>query len=164
MHLLVLEYLQGLASSKVNNHEKIDQALSLLKDALYVDVHSGEDFDNLSYFPLSLADFVNAGKDKLKLTHPSTLLQEVQGDADYTTFEDVLSGKGYFNGVEEGSVAYKQRKLKSISKYLERKVSRCALSNYPPVNNSQTNYTTLHPHAPQAVARGGGGGEEDPGQ
>ena len=124
VHLLVLEYLQGLTASNAYNNEKIGQALNLLKDALYVDANSGDDFENLSYFPLTLADFVNAGKDKLKLTHPSALLQELKGDADYTAFEDVLSGKGYFNGVEEGSVAYKQRKLKSINKYLERKVSR----------------------------------------
>jgi small glutamine-rich tetratricopeptide repeat-containing protein alpha len=115
---LVLEHL---ATLKVNADadviDKIDKATELIEAAFLIDAQSVETFDDHSYYPVTLTELINAGADKLDLKPVGESYGEVAGTDKFEVFVNKVAEKGFFHGVEEGSIEYRQREVKIAKKF-----------------------------------------------
>lgn len=73
-----------------------------------------------SYFPVKCQDIISAGVTATGALTYKTALDEANKDPKFSIFADTCAKKGYFNGVEEGSLEYLQRNAKLIKKFREK--------------------------------------------
>lgn len=85
-----------------------------------IDLASAETFAENSYFPLQCSELLDAGVQSVGAMNYKTALEEANKDPKFQVFSDTCAKKGYFNGVEEGSVEYLQRNAKLIKKFREK--------------------------------------------
>lgn len=81
---------------------------------------SAEAFASASHFPLSLEDLLAAGAKALPSAPYQTRLAECTSSAKFQPFVAAVAAKGYYAGVEEGSVEYLERHAKVLSKFLSK--------------------------------------------
>lgn len=114
---VVLSFLHGLRSS--SNGARVDAAVSAVSSLLGIENPTSA-FEEHSYFPTKASDIVSAGASALHLKTYRDNLAAVKNDAKFAAFVDTVAKKGYFNGVEEGSLEYLQRNAKLIHKFIEK--------------------------------------------
>lgn len=117
---LVLNYLNSLRTD--SNAENIDTACQCISAALNVDINSTSEFQEFSLYPLSLDEIVDAGTKASGASTYSALVDQFRDDPKFRAFSDTCSKKGYFKGVEEGSIEYFQRNAKLVKKYKEKTI------------------------------------------
>jgi hypothetical protein len=120
----ILEYLTSIKNS--SNEENIDVAVQCIANALNLDMTSANDFAENSYFPVSCSDLITAGATSTGAMTYATALEAANKDPKFRVFADTCAKKGYFNGVEEGSVEYLQRNAKLIKKFREKTTAATA--------------------------------------
>lgn len=115
-----LLYSIVLFLKSLDKSSSLDSAVSLLETALDID-ETPENFSRSSYYPLSLKEIFDAGVVALSAQTPAQALESVKDDAKFESFVSVVSKKGFFEGVEVGSVEYLQRQAKLVKKFIDRR-------------------------------------------
>jgi small glutamine-rich tetratricopeptide repeat-containing protein alpha len=117
---VVLSFLHGLRSS--SNGAQVDEAVNAVSALLGIDSATAA-FEEHSYFPTKASDIISAGAASLGLKTYRDNLTAVKNDPKFAAFVETVSKKGYFHGVEEGSLEYLQRNAKLIHKFIEKTTS-----------------------------------------
>lgn len=117
---LVLEYLSSLKAENGDKVDAIDTVLGLLEEQFPSAKQVVENFEDYSYYPVSLDDIIEAGVSKLELATYKDTAESVKSNPKFEAFLDVVVNKGFFNGTEEGSMEYAQRYAKLIQKFQEK--------------------------------------------
>ena len=144
---LALEMIRNVQDSlSTEDAAVVDSHVNDLESLLGVSTSNADDFKNYSYFPSSLSDVlaastntnlssappsggggggggggavvVNATDDRLLPYNKS--LDRAQSQPAFQSFVDLVSQKGFFNGVEPDSVEYFQRNAKLIAKFSQK--------------------------------------------
>jgi small glutamine-rich tetratricopeptide repeat-containing protein alpha len=118
----IVNYLVSLSSDANSSldKEKLNNAAQLLSEVFNVSTNSTEDFKNFSLYPASLGELVSAGRKSLEAEPYSVALATAQSNGKYEPFVETVSKKGYFSGVDEGSLEYLQRSAKLNAKFREK--------------------------------------------
>jgi small glutamine-rich tetratricopeptide repeat-containing protein alpha len=112
----ICEYLNSLKDESKGNGDDIDTILSLMEQSFNVSI-SSENFSKYSVAPVTLSEMINESKKTLNLKNYETALKEAKENPKFDPFVDAVVKRGYFDGVEEGSVEYMLRYSKLLSKF-----------------------------------------------
>ena len=111
----VVSYLE----SKLEANPSLASAIATIQEALGVG-SSPDDFNNLGYFPTTLDKIFDAGVAQLDCKCAGDSILAVANDPKFESFSDAVKKKGFYKGVEEGSVEYLQRQAKLVAKFVEK--------------------------------------------
>lgn len=112
----VVSYLE----SKVAENPELAGTIATLEKVLGVSMTSSEDFSSKGYFPTTLDAIFAAGENKLELVIPADSFAMAQKDSKFASFVDAVKKKGFYSGVEEGSVEFLKRQSKLVNKFHEK--------------------------------------------
>lgn len=153
---IVLSVLEHLASIEpehpAETRPQLQTAMSSLSEAFNVSLDDPKQVAQYSLRPHTLASIVSASGAK----SAAQQLAELQSSEAFTQFVKVVSAKGYFKGVEEGSAEYSDRMSKLVAKF---KARTEAASGGPAVEEAGTSTSRAipPPTAENKAAEGGGG-------
>ena len=116
---LVYAICDWLKSKRDSNEDAMDAVVASLEKVFGVSTNSADDFSELSFYPTAtLSDVVAAGKDKMGLLVPfSEALKDAKTDESFSSFEENVSKRGFFDGADEGSLEYCKRQAKLVKKF-----------------------------------------------
>lgn len=150
---IILSVLEHLASIEpehpAETRPQLQAAMSSLSAAFNVSLDDPKQVAQLSLRPHTLGSIVSASGAK----SAAQQLAELQSSEAFTQFVKVVSAKGYFKGVEEGSAEYSDRMSKLVAKF---KARTEAASGGPAVEEAGTSTSRAIPSPPAAAAAGGG--------
>ncbi|CAN0468479.1 unnamed protein product, partial [Ectocarpus sp. 12 AP-2014] len=150
MMLSVLEHLasaEGDLSSESRTH--VASAISSLSSAFGLSLEDPKQVRELSLKPHTLESIFRAGCAALGAKSAGQQLAELQSSEAFSQFVKVVSAKGYFKGVEEGSEGYDERMAKLVAKF---KARTEAASGGPPVEEAGGTSSRSAAAAPAAAA------------
>jgi hypothetical protein len=117
----ILGYFASLKSSvSAEDSERLAGVVSTLESIFKISTTSPADFENFSYLPVTLPQIVEKGTQALNPLTYKANLAEVESNPKFNSFVAMVSDKGYYDGVEEGSIEYMQRHAKLIQKFKEK--------------------------------------------
>jgi len=117
----ILGYLLLLKSSlPENDSEQLETAVSILESVFNVNTTSVEDFKEHSHHPITLTQIYEKGIEGLSPQTYKNNLQEVENNPKFEAFVNMVSEKGYYDGVEVDSLEYMKRHAKLIQKFKEK--------------------------------------------
>lgn len=121
---LIFSMLEHLASLEPNHpmesREALTNAMTSLSEAFNLDIEDPAQVRNLSLKPHTLASVFSAGAQTLGAKSSSQTLAELKSNDAFAQFVKVVSAKGYFKGVEEGTPEYDERMSKLVTKFKAR--------------------------------------------
>jgi len=119
LEFAIVQHLVALAAT----NPALEGVVSTLESALGVKSSDPSAFLAQSFFPNTLDKIFDAGVESLQLQHVGDATESVKQDPKFATFEDAVKKKGFYNGVDEGSVEFLQREAKLVNKYKEKSKS-----------------------------------------
>eukprot|EP00752_Nemacystus_decipiens_P005804 g5250.t1 len=122
---LILSVLEHLAASEAvlpsaESRSSVASAISSLSSAFDVSLDNAKQVRELSLKPHTLELVFRAGCASLGAKSAAQQLAELQSSEAFSQFVKVVSAKGYFKGVEEGSEGYDERMSKLVAKFKAR--------------------------------------------
>lgn len=157
---IIFSVLEHLALIKPNQPPEsgshLEAAIISLGAAFNVSLDDPKQVRDLSLKPHTLPSIFNAGAMSLGAKSAAQQLADLQSSEAFVQFVKVVSAKGYFKGVEEGSTEYDERMSKLVAKF---KARTEAASGGPPVEEAGASSSRAVPPAAAskdpAPARGG---------
>lgn len=117
----VLEHLSSVESDHPEeSRAHLQSAMESLSAAFDVSLEDSKQTRELSLKPHTLTSIFGAGAASLGAKSSAQQLAELQSSDAFGQFVKVVSAKGYFKGVEEGSSGYDERMSKLVSKFKAR--------------------------------------------
>jgi len=117
----ILGYLLLLKSSlPSNDSEQLDLAVGILESVFGVSTSSVEDFKEHSYHPVSFSQIYDKGVEAMIPQTYKNTLEEVENNPKFEAFFNMVSEKGYYDGVDIDSLEYMTRHAKLIQKFKEK--------------------------------------------
>lgn len=104
----------------MESREALTNAMTSLSEAFNLDIEDPAQVRNLSLKPHTLATVFSAGAQSLGAKSASQTLAELKSNDAFSQFVKVVSAKGYFKGVEEGTPEYDERMSKLVTKFKAR--------------------------------------------
>ncbi|CAN0412813.1 unnamed protein product, partial [Ectocarpus fasciculatus] len=134
MMLSVLEHLAAAEGDlPLESRTHVASAISSLSSAFGLSLEDPKQVRELSLKPHTLESVFRAGCTALGAKSAGQQLAELQSSEAFGQFVKVVSAKGYFKGVEEGSEGYDERMAKLVAKF---KARTEAASGGPPVEEA----------------------------
>lgn len=115
----IISYLKSLEDDKYDQ-EKLKNVTNLLQEIFSVDMESIDDFKKNSLYPSTLNEIVTSGCAALDTETYEKSLSTCQTNGKYDAFVETVTKKGFYKGVEEGSLEYLQRHSKVLMKFKEK--------------------------------------------
>lgn len=151
MMLSVLEHLASIeADHPFESRTHITAAIMSLGEAFNISLDDPKQARDLSLKPHTLASIFSAGAASLGAKSAAQQLSELQSSEAFSQFVKVVSAKGYFKGVEEGSADYDERMAKLVAKF---KARTEAASGGPAVEEAGTETAPSSPPPAAAATR-----------
>ena len=117
----VLEHLSSVESDHPEeSRAHLRSAMEGLSAAFNVSLDDSKQTRELSLKPHTLTSIFGAGAASLGAKSSAQQLAELHSSDAFGQFVKVVSAKGYFKGVEEGSAGYDERMSKLVSKFKAR--------------------------------------------
>ncbi|CAM9338795.1 unnamed protein product [Ectocarpus sp. 6 AP-2014] len=150
---MMLSVLEHLASAEGDlpseSRTYVASAISSLSSAFGLSLEDPKQVRELSLKPHTLESIFRAGCAALGAKSAGQQLAELQSSEAFSQFVKVVSAKGYFKGVEEGSEGYDERMAKLVAKF---KARTEAASGGPPVEEAGGASSRSAAAAPAAAA------------
>lgn len=160
MILSVLEHLSAIESDHPEeSRAQLRSAMESLSVAFDVSLDDPKQTRELSLKPHTLASIFTAGAASLGAKSSAQQLAELQSSEAFSQFVKVVSAKGYFKGVEEGSSGYDDRMSKLVAKF---KARTEAASGGPAVEEAGSSTSRAAPPAAAGAAAAAGAGAAAP--
>lgn len=151
MMFSVLEHLSSVESDHPEeSRAHLQSAMESLSAAFNVSLDDSKQTRELSLKPHTLSSIFSAGAASLGAKSSAQQLAELQSSDAFGQFVKVVSAKGYFKGVEEGSSGYDERMSKLVSKF---KARTEAASGGPAVEEAGSSTSRAAPG--DAASKGG---------
>ncbi len=121
----VIQYLQHLKERHSSSlSSSLSPSLSLSLDSACQQIENifsfsssdSNSFRELSFFPVTLEDLVEAGVEKLGAESYGVKVEKMSANPKFPVFVETVAKRGYFDGAEEGSVEYLKRHAKVVAK------------------------------------------------
>lgn len=117
----VVEYLQLIKEEHpAESRDALDTAISSLRESFGIDSEDPKQIRKLSLKPHTLTNIFEAGVSALGAKSYTQELADAEATEGFAQFVKVVTSKGYFKGVEEGSPEYDERMSKLIAKFKAR--------------------------------------------
>lgn len=117
----VLEHLATLLPDHPSeSRDALTLTMSNLSEAFNLDIEDPSQARNLSLKPHTLATIFAAGARTLGAKSAAQNSAELKSNDAFQQFIKVVSSKGYFKGVEEGTPEYDERMSKLVAKFKAR--------------------------------------------
>lgn len=150
----VLEHLSSIESDHPEeSRAQLQSAMESLSAAFSVSLDDPKQTRELSLTPHTLASIFSTGAASLGAKSSAQQLAELQSSEAFSQFVKVVSAKGYFKGVEEGSSGYDDRMSKLVAKF---KARTEAASGGPAVEEAGSSTSRAAPPAAAGAVAGAG--------
>lgn len=117
----VLEHLAALERDHpTESRDALTRAVSSLSEAFNLDIEDPSKERKFSLKPHTLATIFAEGARVLGAKSAAQTSAELQSNDAFKQFIKTVSSKGYFKGVEEGTLEYDERMSKLVAKFKER--------------------------------------------
>lgn len=117
----MLEHLESLEPDHpMDSREALTNAMTSLSEAFNLDLEDPAQARNLSLKPHTLDTIFSAGAKSLGAKSAVQSLADLNSNPAFTQFVKVVSTKGYFKGVTEGTPEYDERMSKLVAKFKAR--------------------------------------------
>lgn len=121
MMFSVLEHLSSIESDHPSeSRTDLRAAIDSLQSAFDLNLDDPKQARDHSLKPSTLPEIFDAGVQALGVKSAAQQLAELESSEAFEQFVKVVSAKGYFKGVEEGSAEYDERMSKLVAKFKAR--------------------------------------------
>lgn len=121
---IIFQILSHLAALKGGlseaDSENLDVACGMIESIFNVSAAAPDDFTQFSYYPMTLPTIFDEGISSLKAQSYSEAAAVAESNPNFQRFVEMVTGKGFYEGTEEGSVEYMQRHAKLLQKFGEK--------------------------------------------